>query len=358
MSRTARWRTRLDAIAAAGQTRRIRTLLPTGPVTGIVGGREVLVACSNDYLGLSWQVRARGHGAGGSRLISGSRPAHATLERHLEEWLGRPALLFPSGYQANLAVFSTVCDADQTVASDALVHASIIDGLRLSRASRVVVPHADPRAVPAHVDLIALEGLFSMDGDIPPFGRYPTSPWMAVDEAHAIGCLGPDGRGAAAAAGMVPDILIGTFGKAFGAAGAFVSGPPELIELLINAGRSFIFTTAPPESVANAALEGLRRMREEPGLRERLAHNAATLRAHLAALGWEVLGSAHILPVVAGDGAMRLASQLLERGVFAPAIRWPTVPRGAERVRLTVSAAHTEADLTRIADAFGPRPTA
>ncbi|MCB9677055.1 MAG: aminotransferase class I/II-fold pyridoxal phosphate-dependent enzyme [Alphaproteobacteria bacterium] len=300
-------------------------------------------------------MRTRGRGAGSSRLISGSRPVHATLERYLEDWLGQTALFFTSGYQANLAVFSTVCGAGEIVASDARNHASIIDGLRLSKAERLVVPHADPEVIPKGVDLVALEGLYSMDGDVPPFARYPTDPLLAVDEAHALGVLGPDGRGAAAASGVKPDILIGTFGKALGAAGAFVAGPPELKDLLVNAGRSFIFTTAPPESVAKAALEGLQAARSRPELREQVLRNATVLRGHLAQLGWKVRGSAHILPVLCGGEAMEIARRLLDRGVYAPGIRFPTVPEGEERIRITVSAAHTDEDLAKIAEAFGSR---
>ncbi|MEZ4322629.1 MAG: 8-amino-7-oxononanoate synthase [Myxococcota bacterium] len=333
----------------------LRPILPTGPVTGIVNGREMLVACSNDYLGLAWEIRVRGRGAGSSRLISGSRPLHVTLERYLEEWLGRPALFFGSGYQANLAVFSTVCERGMRVASDSANHASIIDGLRLSHAQKVVVPHSDPDSIPRDVDLVAVEGLYSMDGDVPPLARYPEKPLLAVDEAHAIGVIGPEGRGAAASVNRRPDIVIGTFGKAFGAAGAFVSGPPELKELLINAGRSFIFTTAPPESVARAALEGLQAARSRPELREAVLANAATLRTWLTELGWDVPGTAQILPVMCGSDAMAVSRRLFEQGVYAPGIRYPTVPVGLERIRVTVSAAHTKEDLERIANAFGAR---
>lgn len=350
------WARRLDAIRRGGRQRSLRTLVPTGPTTADLDGREVIVACSNDYLGLAWdpEVRAAatGGGATGSRLISGSRPAHRALEEALEAWLGRPALLFGSGYHANLAVCSTVCEQGDLVASDAANHASIIDGLRLSRARRLVVPHADPDAVPPDARLVVVEGLFSMDGDVPPLARYPRGPWLAVDEAHAVGCLGPDGRGASAALGVTPDILIGTFGKAFGGAGAFVSGPRELIELLVNAGRSFIFSTAPPEPVAAMALAGLRRATDE--LRQRLEANVERFRCALLQLGWKPLGDAHVVPVVTGEHTMPLARRLLDQGVFAPGIRWPTVPAGQERVRFTVSAAHTPEQLDRICEALGP----
>lgn len=353
--RYARWAERLAAIAAAGRWRAVRALTPTGATTAVRDGRPIIVACSNDYLGLAWDdaVRAAAHGggSGGSRLISGSRPVHHALEDALLARFGRPALVFPSGYQANLAVFSTVCGAGELVASDATNHASMIDGLRLSAARRAVVPHATPGAIPADAQLVAVEGLFSMDGDVPPLRDYPRGPWLAVDEAHAVGCLGPEGTGCAAMLGVVPDILIGTFGKAYGAAGAFVIGPPELRDLLINAGRSFIFTTATPEPVAAMALAGLRRA--DDALRARLAENTLRFRAGLRQLGWNPLGDHHIVPIVVGDRAVALAETLLERGVYAPAIRWPTVAAGQERIRFTVSAAHTAEQLDRVLDALG-----
>jgi 8-amino-7-oxononanoate synthase len=360
MDRYGPWRRRLAEIEAANRTRRLIEVEPTGPTTARMGGRDVIVACSNDYLGLSWhpEVRAAaaGGGAGASRLIGGSRPVHHALEAELEDLYGRPALLFPSGYQANLAVFSTVCEAGDRIASDALNHASIIDGVRQSRADRVVVPHADPAAVPEDARLIAVEGLFSMDGDIPPLAAYPKGPWLAVDEAHAVGCLGPKGLGAAAAAGVVPDVVIGTFGKALGSSGAFVVGPPELKALLVNAARTFIFTTAPTEPATAMALAGLRVATRDEDRRERLADRARRLRRGLAQLGWRPLGDAHIVPVVVGPGVMELAARLLEQGVFVPGIRWPTVPRGAERLRFTVSSEHSDEQLDRILDAMGPAP--
>jgi 7-keto-8-aminopelargonate synthetase-like enzyme len=262
------------------------------------------------------------------------------------------ALLFPSGYHANLAVCSTACEAGDLICSDALNHASLIDGLRLSRAQRRVIEHGNPRNIPADAALVVLEGLYSMDGDIPRFQEYPSQPWMMVDEAHAVGALGPQGRGAAAMQGHTPDIVVGTFGKAYGAAGAFVIGPADLRTLLINAGRSFIYTTAMPEPVAAMALAGMRLADDER--RERLAFNASHLRASLTALGHQVLGSAHILPVVVGQNVMKTAERLLHAGVYAPGIRWPTVPHGQERIRFTVSSEHSVNQLDRIADAMGP----
>jgi 8-amino-7-oxononanoate synthase len=357
-ARTARWAARLAEIRSHDRYRRVRTLTPLSATRALADGREVLVACANDYLGLAAdpevQAAARGGGSTGSRLISGARPVHRALEEALERWLGRRVLLFNSGWNANLGLFSTVAERGLRFGSDAFVHASIIDGLRLGKADRVVLPHADPAAVPEGLDGLVLETLYSMDGDIPDLRAYPTAPWLFVDEAHAIGCLGPGGRGVAAAQGIVPDGLVGTFGKAFGAFGAFVAGPEPLIELLVNAARSFVFTTALPEPVAAMALAGLARADDD--LRGRLAQNAAHLRRSLRDLGWNPLGEAHIVPIVAGPEALALAARLLERGVFAPAIRWPTVAAGQERLRFTVSAAHTTSELDRIAEALGPAP--
>ena len=349
------WRERLQAIRAADHWRVLRRLVPTSPTTARLGGREVIVACSNDYLGLARHPEvmraARGGGSGGSRLISGSHDVHHRLEEALEDWLERPCLLFNSGWNANLAVGSTLCTAGQRVGSDALNHASLIDGLRLGRAERVVLPHADPDAIPDDLDLIVVEGLFSMDGDRPPLHRYPRRPWLLVDEAHAIGCVGPGGRGVAADQGVAPDVVVGTFGKAFGAAGAFVCGPPELKELLVNTARSFLFTTALPEPVAHMVLAALPLADE--AARQRLRANVRRLRTGLAQQGLSVMGTDHIVPVVVGSRALALSAALLERGVYAPAIRWPTVPRGEERLRLTVSAAHSEEQLDHIVEALG-----
>lgn len=357
MSRFDPWARRLAAIAASGRTRALVEVRPTGPTTAMIGGTEVIVACSNDYLGLAADPEVRraatGGGAGASRLIGGSRPVHHALEAAIEDWYGRPALVFPSGWHANVGVFSAICEAGDLVASDEFNHASIIDGLRLSHAQRRVVAHADPSAVPEDARLVVVEGLYSMDGDRAPIAAYPKAPWLAVDEAHAVGCLGPDGRGVAAEAGVAADIVIGTFGKALGSAGAFVVGPPELKRLLVNTARSFIFTTAMTEPTAAMALAGVRRASRDGELRQRLADRALRLRRGLRQLGWDPLGDAHIVPVVVGPSAMERAARLLERGVYAPGIRWPTVPAGTERIRFTVSAAHSEAQIDRVIEAMG-----
>lgn len=343
---------RLIDIEQAGRRRSLSPLTMTGPTTGIRDGRAVTVFCSNDYLGLSWHpdvVAAwQGRGVGSARLISGDRPVHHALEEALSEHYGRPATLLSSGYHANLALLSTLLQRGDRVASDALNHASIIDGIRLSRADRVILPHDTPGDIPAGTTLAVTEGLFSMDGDIPALSAWQGEHWLMVDEAHAFGVLGPEGRGAAAAQGIEPDFIVGTFGKAIGAYGAFVIGPPSLRSLLISTGRAFIFTTGLPSPVAAAALAGLRCA--DDALRGQLAENVARLRGGLSDLGLPALGDAHIVPVVLREATMPVAEALLDAGYYAAGIRPPTVAPGAERIRLTLSAAHTADQIDGLLD--------
>jgi len=354
LGRYASLQARLDALDAQGLRRWLRPLRPTGPTTALLpDGRPVVVFSSNDYLGLAQhpEVMAAwtGGGAGSSRLISGDRPAHHALEDALGERFGRPATLFTSGWHANLALLSTVVGKGDRVASDALNHASIIDGLRLSGAERVVLPHGQA-AVPADARMAVIEGLFSMDGDRSDVAAYTGEHWLSVDEAHAVGALGPGGRGVAADQGAQPDFLQGTLGKAYGAVGAFVVGPPELRALLVSAGRTFVFTTGLPEGAARAALVGLHLA--DDARRARLASNVRRLRQGLAQLGVPTMGTDHIVPVVLGDRAMAAAAALLERGFLVPGIRPPTVPAGTERLRITVSAAHSEEQVDRLVEAL------
>ena len=344
---------RVAALEAAGLRRELLALEPTGPTTARAAGQELTVFCSNDYLGLAQHPELReafrGGGAGSARLVSGNRPAHAALEAALSERFGRPATLFSSGYAANLGLLTTVLQRGDRVVSDALNHASIIDGLRLTAAERTIVPHGSPAQL-SGARLAVTESLFSMDGDVAALESWTGEHWLAVDEAHAVGALGPDGRGVAAQQGVEPDFLVGTLGKAFGAAGAFVVGPEVLRPLLVSTARAFVYTTGLPEGVAAAALAGLRLATRER--RERLAANAARLRSGLRQIGANVLGSAHILPVLTGERTMAVAARLRTAGIFAPGIRSPTVPRGLERVRLTASSEHTEAQIDRCVEAM------
>ena len=342
----------MAAVEARGLRRTLRPLQMTGAVTGRLDGADVTVFCSNDYLGLAnhSDVLKAGGGAGSSRLISGNRPVHEALEERLSALYGRPATLFSSGYHANLALMTTLLTSDDVVASDALNHASIIDGLRLSKAERVILPHGDPSALPSGAKMAVVEGLYSMDGDVLPLGTYVGEHWLAVDEAHAFGVLGPEGRGAAADQGLEPDFVVGTLGKAIGAYGAFVVGPQSLRDLLVSRGRSFIFTTGLPECVARQALAGLELANAER--RERLAQRVRRLRAGLADLGVEALGEHHVVPIVLGSRTMAVAEKLLARGFWAAGIRAPTVPSGHERIRITCSSEHTPLQIDQLLSAL------
>jgi len=296
-------------------------------------------------------------------LIAGSLPIHDQLEEAIAEWMNVPAaLVCSSGYQANLAVLQGLSRDGDRILSDALNHASIIDGCRLSKASVAVVRHGDVQGLEGFLGtahsgetFVVAEGLYSMDGD-----RAPLEPWaraaglhgahLLVDEAHALGVLGPAGRGACAEAGVGSDVLarVGTFGKALGSHGAFVATDTTTRDLIVNSGRTYIFTTGLPPASMGAALAALEIVRSDEGaeLRGRLGIAALRFREGLRSLGLDVLGDedAAVLPVVVGseERAMGLYQRLLEQGIYAMAIRPPTVARGTCRLRFTLSALHTD----------------
>jgi glycine C-acetyltransferase len=359
---------RLAELRRAGLYRRRRLIEgPQGPRV-LLDGAEVLLLCSNNYLGLADHPRVRqasaaaaeryGAGAGASRLVSGSMELHRKLEERLAEFEDtQAALLFGSGYLANTGVVAALTGAGDAVFSDELNHASIIDGCRLSRAETFVYRHRDLehlewglREVGARARLIVTDGVFSMDGDVAPLGSLVELArrhgcMLAVDEAHATGALGPGGRGSVAAAGLSGevDVIIGTLGKALGGYGAYACASAAVIELLVNTARPFIFSTAPPPPSVGAALEALSLLLSRPGLVEHLRRNAATLREALGSAGLEVGDSrTQIVPVIVGDPrrAVALSERALEGGVFAQAIRPPTVPAGGSRLRLTAMATH------------------
>jgi 8-amino-7-oxononanoate synthase len=274
-------------------------------------------------------------------------------------FLGVPeALVFTSGYAANVGLLPALAGPDDLVVSDALIHASLIDGARLSRARVVVVPHLDLDAVRCALRasagrraFVLTESYFSMDGDSPDLRGLRRicddhGAALVVDEAHALGVLGPEGRGLCAAAGVQPDVLVGTFGKAFGAGGAFVAGCEALCAWLWNRARSFVFSTGLSPAVAAGALQGLESASAQPQRRERLLEIAQTLRAGLGALGLDLRGYGHVIPWVVGDSREALwASEAIQRaGYDVRAIRPPSVPRGTARLRLTASARHTTED--------------
>jgi glycine C-acetyltransferase/8-amino-7-oxononanoate synthase len=363
---------RLAQIRAAGLHRHLRTIEGSQGPRVELDGAEVLLLCSNNYLGLADHPRVRaaaaeaadrfGAGAGASRLISGSMSLHAELERRLAAFKGAEgALLFGSGYLANVGVVSAIANGG-VVFSDELNHASIIDGCRLAGARTFVYRHRDTehlewglREAGDEAKLIVTDGVFSMDGDVAPLCDLVelarrSRCMLMVDEAHGTGALGPGGRGSVAAAGLAGevDIVIGTLGKALGGYGAYACGAADLIELLVNTARPFIYSTAPPPPSVGAALAALDVLEARPYIVEQLRRNAATLRGALAAEGLEVGDSrTQIIPLIVGDAraATTLCERALRDGVFAQAIRPPTVPDGSSRLRLTVMATHRADEL-------------
>ena len=371
----------LGRLEAEGLRRTLRRIGSGSAAEVVIDGQPVLLLSSNNYLGLADHpavvaaaceaIRRWGCGTGASRLICGHLDLHAEVEAQLAAFKGtEAALLFPSGYQANVGTISALVGRGDHVFSDALNHASIIDGCRLSRATVHIYPHGDVRALEALLAttpeggrrLIVTDSVFSMDGDRAPLHAlvalsrlYHTS--VFLDEAHAMGVLGARGAGLAEAEGLGAEVAVqmGTLGKALGGAGAYVAGSRALVDLIANRARSFVYTTGLAPAAVAAAGAALRIVISEPERRAALLRNAERLRGGLRALGLGVGGDTHIIPVLVGDNAraMRFAAALLERGVLAQAIRPPTVPPGAARLRVTPMATHTDAQIDRALAAFG-----
>jgi len=366
--------------AAAGRSRRRRTVdaREPGGVRVTVEGRACVSFCSNDYLGLADHPRivaafceaARrwGVGSGASHLVSGHDSEHAALEEELAQFVARPrALLFSTGYMANLAVASVLVGRGDHVIEDRLNHASLLDaglgsGARFSRFT-----HGDVAALRGKLSrpgtnastLVMTDGVFSMDGDIAllqdiAVACRETTAQLLVDDAHGFGVLGATGAGTVEEAGLGLDdvpILMCTLGKAVGTFGAFVAGSSVLIESLLQRARTYIYTTALPPAVAAATRESLRVMRDEPWRRSRVLEHAARFRGGLADLGLQSLPSrTPIQPVLAGDDAAAVAASdaLFEQGFWVPAIRPPTVPVGTSRLRFTFSASHTSTQVEQL----------
>lgn len=366
----------LAALEAKGLRRALEPLgSAQGPVV-TVDGRPLVNLCSNDYLGLAADARLRqaaaeaalaeGAGAGASRLVAGDLPIHGRLEAALAGLhRAEAALLFNSGYHANAGVPAALVGRDDAIFSDVLNHASIVDGALLSRAELVRYRHLDVEeldgllaASRARRKLVVTDAVFSMDGDAAPLRALADlcdrhGAMLYVDEAHAVGVLGPTGAGLAEAEGVKDrvDVEMGTLGKALGAFGAYVAGRARLRELLLTRARSFVFTTALPPAACGAALAALEVVRGEPGRRARLHALMARMKAGLSARGFDVAGVVSpIFPVVLGSEARALAAAraLRARGFFVRAIRPPTVPRGTSRLRVALTAGHDEAQV----DAF------
>jgi 8-amino-7-oxononanoate synthase len=320
--------------------------------------------CSNDYLGLADRpAPATASGAGASRLVAGDRGVHARLEAASAELVGHAsALVFTTGYTANVGLLTALAQPGDVIVSDALNHASLIDGARLSRARIAVVPHLDIEAVEQALSaprtgraFIVTESYFSMDADTPDLAALRAladahGAALIVDEAHALGVLGPGGAGVCAERGVRADAVVGTFGKAFGAGGAFVAGCPALVDWLWNRSRPFVFSTGLSPAVAQAALDGMRLAGAQPHRREAVARLAASLREGLGKGGRKLLGYGHIVPWVIGEAraAVQTAAALRERGIDIRAIRPPSVPPGTSRLRFTVTAAHDASDVDRV----------
>ncbi|HEX6023085.1 MAG TPA: 8-amino-7-oxononanoate synthase [Solirubrobacter sp.] len=333
--------------------RHLRTIESAQGPTVTLDGREVLLLCSNDYLGLAGDERVReaaakaardwGAGAGASQLVSGHMAPHRELAARLAELKGTEAcVLFGSGYLANTGVIAALA-SHGVVASDERNHASIIDGCRLARAQTRVYPHGDVDAARG-ADVIVTDAVFSMDGDVAPLeALVETGARVIVDEAHATGVIGPTGRGLVAELGIEVDVIIGTLGKALGSYGAFACCSAEIADLLVNRARTMIFSTALPPPSIGAALKALELM--DADRVGRLHANARTLRA---ALGVEV-SDMPIVPLVIGapEAAVAASEDALRNGIFAQAIRPPTVPEGTSRLRLVATAAHDPDDLRR-----------
>ncbi|HEY5720625.1 MAG TPA: 8-amino-7-oxononanoate synthase [Gammaproteobacteria bacterium] len=375
----------LAARRAAGLYRQRRVVdgIP-GPELS-VDGRRLLAFCSNDYLGLAGDPRVAaalaeaaarcGSGSGAAHLVCGHHAEHHALEEELAEFTGRPrALLFSTGYMANLGATAALAGRGDAVFEDRLNHASLYDGARLSGARLLRYAHADAAALDARLAdagagraLVATDGVFSMDGDVAPLPELAAAcrargARLLVDDAHGLGVVGPGGRGSVALHGLDGDavpLLVGTLGKAFGTFGAFVAGSEELVETLIQLARPYIYTTALPPAVAAATRVSLRLAGAEEWRRERLRALVERFRAGAAALGLELMPSATpIQPLLFGDSARALAASrfLEQRGLLVTAIRPPTVPEGSARLRITFSASHDAAQVDRLLEALAELP--
>ena len=372
----------LAALEARGLRRKMRFVSSACDRYITIEGKKVLNFCSNNYLGLANDKRLKaaaistinkfGVGTGASRLVSGSNILHKRLEEKLADFKRQEAcLVYPSGYSANLGIISALADRNSIVFCDRLNHASIIDGIILSRAQLARYPHKDINALEELLKknsgyknkLIISDSVFSMDGDIAPLPellrlaeKYDCL--LMIDEAHATGVLGKSGRGALEHFGLKANkriIQMGTLSKALGGLGGFVCASRELIDYLVNRSRSFIFSTALPAALCASALEAIRIIERDGNQRARLLSNADFLRAGLNSLGFNTLESqTPIIPILAKEPklTMELSRRLFEEGVFAQGIRPPTVPEGLCRLRVTVMATHTKSDLEFVIDKF------
>jgi glycine C-acetyltransferase len=380
-------RGQLDDIRARGLFKRERQIQgPQGPAIA-VGGREVINFCANNYLGLAADpavveaahqgLRTHGYGMASVRFICGTQDIHKRLEAAVARFLGKDdALLYTSCFDANTGLFETLLGEDDTILSDELNHASIIDGVRLCKARRFRYKHSDmadlerglKEAEGSRLRLIATDGVFSMDGDMAKLAdicelaeRHGAA--VMVDDSHATGVLGAGGRGTPELLGVLDrvDIITSTLGKALGgAAGGFTCGRQEVVEYLRQRSRPYLFSNSLPPVIVQAALQALDLVANGQGLRQRLHQGARQLRQALEAAGFTLKPGQHpILPVMIGDAALaaRMADRLLEHGIYVIGFSYPVVPPGQARIRIQVSAAHTPEQLDRAARAFAAAGT-
>ena len=364
--------------AAAGLARKRRVVESAQGRTLAVGGRELVSFASNDYLGLASHpavaaaagdaIARWGVGAGASHLVCGHTSAHEAMEDELASFVApcedARAISFSSGYLANLAILTTLAGRDTAVFADRLNHACLNDGALLSRAALVRYAHCDVDALSrrlasteAQCRIIATDAVFSMDGDVAPLPRLFAlaeryDAWLVVDDAHGFGVLG-QGRGSLAYFGLASEriVYMGTLGKSAGVAGAFVAAHPAVIGTLVQTARPYVYTTAQPPLLAEAVRAALALIRNDAPRRERLHASIARFRESAQVLPWRLLPSiTAIQPLIVGDAtaAVALAQQLAERGLWVPAIRPPTVPAGTSRLRVSLSAAHTDEDIERL----------
>jgi 8-amino-7-oxononanoate synthase len=358
-----------------GLTRSLRSMGQANGRWVEMEGKKCLLLASNDYLGLSRHPKLaqaaaeaslnRGTGSGASRLISGTLACHLDLEKKIADFKGtESALFFPTGYMTNLGVITALAGPGDLIVSDQLNHASLIDACRLSQAEVKIYPHCDyqeagrllAQGPPSAMKLLLTDGVFSMDGDLAPLPELlqaarEQQALLVIDDAHGTGVWGRRGRGSLEHFGLEPSpevVMVGTFSKALGGLGGFMAGAREVTQCLVNGARAFTYTTAPPPAQAAVAGAALELVDQLPQLREKLHALSTLLRGLLQERGFELLSQAGpIIPILLGpaDKALTLGQALLERGVFAPAIRPPTVPEGSSRLRLAVSAAHEESDM-------------
>lgn len=371
----------LEDLRARGLYRSMRLVEGAQRGRVMLDGREVLLLCSNNYLGLADHrvlkeaanraTELYGVGSGAARLVSGNMELHRELEKRLSVFKGtEAALLFNNGYSANVGIISALVGRGDTIYSDRLNHASIIDGALLSRARLLRYPHNDMDALRRLLtdnrgggrQLIVTDGVFSMDGDLAPLRELAAlknefDALLMVDDAHGTAVLGEHGRGSVELCGVSSevDVQMGTLGKGVGSFGAYVAGSAELIDYLRNSARSFIFSTSLPPAVLAASLAAIELVSSPKGvaLRERLATNAGVFSRALAAAGFDTFGSTtQIVPVMVGEAqkTMEFSTRLLDKGLFVQGIRPPTVPAGSCRLRCTVMATHEEGDLRMAAD--------